>query len=562
MSSQPTLQPSLFKTLAHKLPVTRCTKTTLTHLSHTLEDIVLKENLTGAIFAGFQKSRYWRVEASRYHGFQGSQVFIFTEDGKDNSVNHIRLDQQNPLCQEWFLLILTARFSVFLCAEDVMNPTNDEETREFDAIWSFEPKIIQQALEILLPITKQHYPYTCMPQPQPAEIQLVNQFTVQLVAFQEHLNDESRLQRNLLNSILESITYQVFVLHYTPPKTIKITYSSPSYAALFGYNARQMHSYRFIWHHIIHPDDREKIFQLLQNIDDIEEDSVHRFRIIHKNNEVRWVEVSAKIRREISRYSVYGLIHDITDKVKIEEAEAEQHRLEGELSKERELNMLKTLFMNTVMHEFRTPLSTIMSSSELLERYSNRYTEEQRINRLKTIQRQVLYLREMLDDIMLTIRGENADMGFDAQNQPIRPVLEGIVKTFKDHDGTDHRILEAYDTNLNTGKIDQKLVRYILTNLLSNAAKFSPKNTVIEVIAKREDNQTMSLIVRDEGLGIPEEDQSHIFDSFHRGANVQNINGLGLGLRITADCVALHRGKIQFNSMPNIGTTFIVTIPV
>jgi PAS domain S-box-containing protein len=257
-------------------------------------------------------------------------------------------------------------------------------------------------------------------------------------------------------------------------------------------------------------------------------------------------------------------MEDIT---KYKQAEAELYKA---LEREIELNELKTRFIAMVSHEYRTPLTTILSSAELLERYIDQYTEEKRLQHYRRIQTAVDALTQLISDVLTISRIEARKKEFNPSpielDEFCRELLADLQLTIgSQHNlvftGQDSSNLEAQSTTMPIAYMDEKLLRYIISNLLSNAIKYSPQGSTIEFhLAWHQSN--VILRIQDEGIGIPVNDQQHIFESFYRGSNTRNISGTGLGLAIVKRAVDLHGGQIALESEEGVGTTFTVTLPL
>lgn len=245
---------------------------------------------------------------------------------------------------------------------------------------------------------------------------------------------------------------------------------------------------------------------------------------------------------------------DITERKQME------NNLRQALEKEKELNELKTRFVSMVSHEFRTPLTVIQTSAGLLDRYSNRLTEEKKSEQLGKIRAQIKRLTEMLDDILTLSRAETVGLEFAPVETDLVEFCRDIISDIAFTDKA-HNIRFAVVRNSPKAFIDSKLMRQAIMNLLSNAIKYSPPGTTIHV-GLFGGKQAAMIQIRDEGIGIPEEDQKHLFDLFHRARNVGNIVGTGLGLAIVKRAVQAHSGRITFDSKVGVGTTFTVTIPI
>ena len=234
--------------------------------------------------------------------------------------------------------------------------------------------------------------------------------------------------------------------------------------------------------------------------------------------------------------------------------------VEQALAKEKELNELKSRFVSMTSHEFRTPLTAILSSTELLENYSATWHEEKKRHHLHRIQAQVKHMTSLLNDVLVMGKAEAGKLEY--QPTPIdlfqwcHSLVEEIQLTTKTHAIVFHAQGKSEMIHL-----DEKLLRHILINLLSNAIKYSPNATEVNFDLLWEPNQII-FQVRDRGIGIPASDRENLFDSFHRATNVGNIAGTGLGLAIVKKAVETHQGKIWFETQVGMGTMFVVAIPV
>lgn len=241
------------------------------------------------------------------------------------------------------------------------------------------------------------------------------------------------------------------------------------------------------------------------------------------------------------------------------------------LEREREFNELKSRFISVVSHEFRNPLNTILFSSELLQRYNDRITEDKRDTYLQRIQVSVKRMNQLLTDVLTVGEAEAGKLQYN-------PVPLDLVKFCQDIVDEARLDLETqcsitfttggYEPQAAPGwdvpplpRLDERLLRHILTNLLSNAIKYSPQGGNVEFHLTCKEGEAIFQI-QDEGIGIPADDQARLFNSFHRGSNVKTIPGTGLGLSIVKQCVDLHGGTITVASQVDRGTTFTVTLPL
>lgn len=249
-----------------------------------------------------------------------------------------------------------------------------------------------------------------------------------------------------------------------------------------------------------------------------------------------------------------GIAYDITERKRIERDTF------NALKKERELSELKSRFVTMTSHEFRTPLATILSSAELIEHYSHKWSEDKKLNHIHKIQSAVNHMTSLLNDVLLIGKAEAGKLEFNPQPLDIIHFCFSLVEELQ-ISTTVHQIIFQTQYQTLSVCLDEKLLRHILINLLSNAIKYSPQGGVIhfDLICQKDE---LVFVIQDEGIGIPKLDQEQLFNSFHRASNVGVISGTGLGLAIVKKSVDLHGGKITVDSEVNVGTTFTITLPL
>jgi PAS domain S-box-containing protein len=248
-------------------------------------------------------------------------------------------------------------------------------------------------------------------------------------------------------------------------------------------------------------------------------------------------------------------------KEEIEKQKEAEKKVKQALEKEIELSELKTRFISIASHEFRTPLATIFSSTELLEIFGKEWDNEKYSKQIARIKKHIISLTEIMDDVLTVSKIDSGKTKFEPVEINLKETCKNILDETKVLKQKDQKLLFEYLLNYSTYLLDSKLIKTILINLLTNAFKYSEKNGKIRFTVNQEDNY-IQFIVSDNGIGIPEEDKIYLFDSFHRGSNVRNIHGTGLGLSIVKKYVEIHNGEISFISMVNEGTTFTVKIPL
>ncbi len=234
--------------------------------------------------------------------------------------------------------------------------------------------------------------------------------------------------------------------------------------------------------------------------------------------------------------------------------------LRAEQAKQKELSELKSRFVSMASHEFRTPLSVIMSSSELLEAYAERWASEKKAEHFVRIRQAALGMTRMLDAILMIGRRDAGLLKFEPRPLEVGRLCCEVLEAMGAATGQGRRMIYQGPAVEESVLADPTLLRHVLENLLSNALKYSPNGTDVELNVARE-NGELRFDVRDHGIGISEDDQRHLFESFHRGKNVGEISGTGLGLAIVQGAVALHGGRVSVQSELSVGTQFTVRIP-
>lgn len=231
------------------------------------------------------------------------------------------------------------------------------------------------------------------------------------------------------------------------------------------------------------------------------------------------------------------------------------------LEKEKQLSELKSRFWFMVAHEFRNPLTAILSSAELLESYSHELTELKRREYFYLIQTSVRSLNNLLNEVLEFGKAEEGKLECNPEPLNLISFCQDLVEHMQFSSGSKHRITFTNQGDCNDACLDEKLLRHIFINLIGNAIKYSPQgsNIYFELLCE---NGEAVFQVKDKGIGIPPSDRELLFESFHRATNVAGIPGHGLGLTIVKKCLDLQGGEIAVNSEVGVGTTFTVTLPL
>jgi signal transduction histidine kinase len=238
-----------------------------------------------------------------------------------------------------------------------------------------------------------------------------------------------------------------------------------------------------------------------------------------------------------------------------------EFQLRQALAQEKEFSALKSRIITTISHEYRTPLTTILSSAELLEVYRHQWEEEKQLKHFKRIQATVQHMTALVEDVLFINKAEFEKLELKPSPLNLVNFFQEVVDELQLTVKNGCCLTFTHEGECPQAELDAKLLRQILTNLLSNAIKYSPNGGIIALQLTCQVNRVI-FSCSDQGIGIPEEDQQNLFDSFSRASNVGTIAGTGLGLSIVKKCVDLHGGEIGVKSEVGIGTTFTISLPL
>lgn len=287
----------------------------------------------------------------------------------------------------------------------------------------------------------------------------------------------------------------------------------------------------------------------------IKEDITQKVKIENELREYReGLETLVKLRTEQLNEANMHLKEEI-----IKEKEYEL-LLQQSLDKEKELSELKTRFVSITSHEFRTPLTSILGSIELIQMYREKWSKEKLNEQIERIINSVEYLTRLLDDVLTLSHAESGKLKFNPEIFNLYDFCSGIIEELGMRSKKDHNFIFNFTSPQKIFSMDSQLLRFILVNLLSNAYKYSPGGGKIE-FSVSSDEKYIEFIISDEGIGIPIKDKKYLFNPFHRCSNSLKIPGTGLGLSIVKHSIELHNGEISYSSEAGLGTTFKVIIP-
>lgn len=255
------------------------------------------------------------------------------------------------------------------------------------------------------------------------------------------------------------------------------------------------------------------------------------------------------------RHVIQAVLNDIGPR---KQAEAELLRA---LAREKELSEVRRNFVSLVSHEFRTPLGIIMSSAEILRDYFDQLEPAERRQHLDSIQASTRRMAGLMEEVLLLGRFEAGRMDFQPQLLDLPTLCRRIVEEVAAATDRTCPIRLELAGDLTAARADERLLRHVFTNLLTNAIKYSPPGSPVDFVLSRQNADALCRI-RDQGVGIPAEDREWLFRAFHRGRNVGDRPGTGLGLVIVKRCLELHGGEIAVESVVGQGSTFTLRLPL
>jgi PAS domain S-box-containing protein len=368
-------------------------------------------------------------------------------------------------------------------------------------------------------------------------------------------NHELKSSEEKYHDLFENSLVPMFI---TDPKTRKTSYVNDKGISFLGYKSREdfIENYDSL-NHFINPNDLETMRK------DIKEFGIVKWNVV-KMKKLDGTIFSARLVAKLSsdKSFVQTALIDITDQIRsqkeLEEKVKERTiKLTDSLVREKRLHDLTSNFVSIASHEFRTPLSTILSSASIIEMYPKSNQQPQRIKHVKLITSTIQNLTSILSDFLTlgeldngNIISKNVEIDLKKFINIIKVEMNSILK---------NKNQQFIYSHSGATKIIQsdKILRNILFNLISNASKYSPKGESI-FITSTITNGLVSITVKDNGIGIPKADQEKIFSQFFRATNVENIQGTGLGLNIVKKYTELISGKLSFTSTVGEGSTFTI----
>ncbi|GAB3027846.1 PAS domain S-box protein [Spirosoma pulveris] len=332
-------------------------------------------------------------------------------------------------------------------------------------------------------------------------------------------------------------------------------YMNPVFEVYSGMSVEQLYENPLIFANVIVEEDRAAIVNAFMSN---EPKATFQFRVHHPDGSIRWLNARVFLLTDANGVPTrrLGVATDVTTAIEKEQI------LEESLAKERALNALKSRFITTASHEFRTPLAAIVSSVELIRYYaaneSRSVTNALIDKHVDSISKQVMSLTDLIADTLTLSSLEEGKIPVQLEASDMVDLADKLVAlNFGNREDKRQVILEVIGSPVLVN-IDKKLMTHVLTNLLSNAFKFSATNPKLTI---RFEKEAVSILVVDQGIGIPRKDLPHLFGKFFRASNVTHIKGTGLGLSICLEYTTLQNGTIDIASTEGVGTTFTITLP-
>ena len=339
-------------------------------------------------------------------------------------------------------------------------------------------------------------------------------------------------------------------------------YTSPSMFDILGYQPKELIG-QPAWA-LIHPDDKAKLQKVFDQVLTGKQPDFVRYRKQHSQGNYIWVETIANLQQQTGDTTTKPLIQTATRDIS-QQKKAEEE-IKNALEKERHLVELRTNLINMISHEFRTPLTTIKSSSDLLLKYLPSLAKSEVKDRFEMhferIRGQVNRINELISGVLILGRMDTGKIQFLPEPVDLEEFINNFLQEYQDTHPEDVRQVRVYFEGAKREvDIDRLLVSHILRNLVSNALKYSQGNKNPELYIKFE-KKRVKIVIKDYGIGIAEKDLKNLFQSFYRGENALTIPGTGLGLVIVKQFVDMHGGEIKLNSQLNAGTTIEIILPI
>jgi PAS domain S-box-containing protein len=366
--------------------------------------------------------------------------------------------------------------------------------------------------------------------------------------------DAQRESEQRFREIAENVD-EVFWIHAVEPFTL--LYINSAYERVFGISHQNAPTGEYSFLDTILEEDRAATLAEFEKYRQGQEVTV-QCRVKGTHQAIRWILIRTFVMKDTQGVPVryIGIANDITSQKEKELV------LQQSLAREQELSKLKSQVVSTASHEFRTPLATIQTSVDLIRLYLEQPPETAKpviINYLEVIQQQVLNYTGLLSDMLTIGKIESGKVAFNPQWVNVLALCQQIIASHFSHQPDGRTVRVSLVEPSSRAYLDEKLMTHVLVNLLSNAFKFSKANPGLVI---RFEKQRLVIEVIDEGIGIPANDLSSLFQTFFRASNTASIQGTGLGLVIARQFVELHGGTLTVESQETAGSTFTIRLPI
>lgn len=336
-------------------------------------------------------------------------------------------------------------------------------------------------------------------------------------------------------------------------------YFSPQWKSMLGFLDSEIENKFEEWENRVLPDDKANYTNdLRKHLNGETEIYVNEHRMLCKDESYKWILSRGKVvEREKNGKAVriIGTNTDITNRKLLEE------QLKKGIEKEKELNDLKSRFVSTASHEFRTPLASILMVSDTLISYLHKMDQVQIADRLGKIRDHVFHLTNIVNDVLNLSRLQEGKITFNPVEEDLVGLCKHVIEGFNSSILPNVEISFQTTSNSLIVKLDNRLIVQSLSNLISNAIKYSAGDPSVAVNLVK-DKTEVRISVIDDGIGIPEEDQKHLFTPFFRAGNTSTIQGNGLGLSIVKESMQMHGGYVTFVPNSQKGSVFTLHFPI
>lgn len=333
---------------------------------------------------------------------------------------------------------------------------------------------------------------------------------------------------------------------------------SPQWKAMLGYSNDEINNKLSEWESRVHPEDLQRCIEDIQaHFNKLTPVYMNEHRMLCKDGNYKWILDRGKVVEWQPDGKPVRMIGTHTD---ITQSKLLQEKLMEAIEKEKELSDMKTRFVATASHEFRTPLASILIITDTLLEYWKRLAEDQISERLVKIKEQTIHLSNVVNNVLQLSKIQQGKLAFDPQPNELVSLIRVTINSFSSDPMAAERIKFKSGIPEAWLNLDKGLMTQVMNNLISNALKYSPWNSTIDISLKKLKNG-IEIQVKDHGIGIPAEEQKHLFTPFFRASNTRMIQGNGLGLNIVRESVRIHNGDITFESEAGNGTLFTITLP-